>query len=536
MDMQKLFGISTLLLLAPLFTNAQTKNIGDLDTKYLNWHNLDPEKDAILGTGVERAYRELLQNKQPGKTIVVAVIDGGVDIDHGDLKENIWINEDEIPGNQIDDDNNGYVDDIHGWNFIGNSSGENIHHENLEYTRIYKSESSNPDFQKAKEYYEKEFAKRVKEKENILKFETAFRSAKLTIQAETGIDVKSPDDLSKVSSTSPEVVRAKQFLNTKFKQGFTEEGLKDYKRHNADYLEYFLNKDFNPRKLVGDDPTTIDNKPYGNPDVKGGRAEHGTAVSGVIAAVRNNNLGTNGIAANVKIMCIRSTPSGDERDKDVALAIRYAVENGAQIINMSFGKDFSPQKKLVDDAVRFAEQKNVLLVHAAGNDGQDLGIYPSFPTSIYLDGTEATNWITVGASSMTKAEDVAAVFSNYNSKYVDIFAPGVNVISSDTADSYSMNDGTSLAAPVVSGVAALVLSYYPDLTPAQIIQILYQSSMKLGKQKVLIPDLENPKRKKVKFSTLSESGGIVNAYEALKLAGQKIKTGPDKDSPKSGLK
>ena len=534
--MQKIVTASILLFLLSFFTNAQTKNIADLETRYLNWYNLDAQSDAILGTSVERAYSELLQNKQPKKTIIVAVIDGGVDIDHQDLKENIWINEDEIPGNEIDDDNNGYIDDIHGWNFIGNSRGENIHHENLEYTRIYKAESSNPDFQKAKEYYEKEFAKRVKEKDNILKFEAAFRGAKLIIQEHTGIDVKTANDLFKISSSNPEVVHAKQFLASKFKQGFTEKDLMDYKRHNADYLEYFLNKNFNPRELVGDDPTAIDNKPYGNPDVKGPRAEHGTSVSGVIAAVRHNNLGTNGIASNVKIMCLRSTPSGDERDKDVALAIRYAVENGAHIINMSFGKDFSPQKKLVDDAARFAEQKNVLLVHAAGNDGQDLGIHPSFPTSIYLDGTEATNWITVGASSMTKGENTAAVFSNYNTKYVDIFAPGVNVISSDTGDTYSMNDGTSLAAPVVSGVAALVLSYYPDLTPAQLIQILYQSSLKLGKQKVLIPDLENEKRKKVKFSTLSESGGIVNAYEALKLADQKNISGPDTDSSKSGLK
>ena len=198
-------------------------------------------------------------------------------------------------------------------------------------------------------------------------------------------------------------------------------------------------------------------------------------------------------------MCLRSTPSGDERDKDVALAIRYAVENGAQIINMSFGKDFSPQKKLVDDAVRFAEQKNVLLVHAAGNDGQDLAIHPSFPTSIYSDGTEASNWITVGASSMTKGQRNCRRILKLPFEIRRHFCPGVNVISSDTANSYSMNDGTSLAAPVVSGVAALVLSYYPDLTPAQMIQILHQSSLKLGKQKVLIPDQENPKTKESKI-------------------------------------
>ena len=522
--MQKTIALLFLLLLSSFFAGAQTKDITELDAKYMNWYNLDPETNGILGTSVERAYQELLQGKQPKKTIIVAVIDGGVDIDHEDLKANIWINEDEIPGNQIDDDHNGYIDDIHGWNFIGNSQGENIVHENLEYTRIYKSESSNPDYQKAKEYYDKEFAKRLEEKQNILKFEVSFHSAILTIREHTGVDVKSANDLSKVSSSNPEVASAKQFLNLKFKQGFTEQGLINYKRHNADYLEYYLNKSFNPRELVGDDPSTIDNKPYGNPDVKGPRAEHGTSVAGVIAAVRNNNLGTNGIATDVKIMCLRTTPSGDERDKDVALAIRYAVENGAHIINMSFGKDFSPQKKLVDDAVKLAEQKNVLMVHGAGNDGQDLGLYPSYPSSIYLDGTEATNWITVGASASTTGGDVAAIFSNYDSKYVDIFAPGVNVISLDTANAYSMNDGTSLAAPVVSGVAALVLSYYPDLTPAQMIQVLYQSSYKLGKtRRCSFRILENPKRKKAKFSTLSESGGgIINAYETLKLVAKEF--------------
>src|SRR5688572_16881240 len=273
--MLKIIVACALLFVVGGFVNAQTKNIGELDPQYLNWYNLDSENKGILGTSVERAYGELLQNKPPKKTIIVAVIDGGVDIDHKDLKENIWINEDEIPGNQIDDDHNGYIDDIHGWNFIGNSQGENIQHENLEYTRIYKSESSNPDYQKAKEFYEKEFAKRVKEKENILRLEQSFRSAILIIQDHTGVDVKSANDLVKISSSNPEVVSAKQFLASKFKQGFTEKGLTDYKRHNADYLDYFLNKSFSPRELVGDDPTTIDNKPYGNADVKGPRAEHG---------------------------------------------------------------------------------------------------------------------------------------------------------------------------------------------------------------------------------------------------------------------
>jgi len=516
--MLKSLSTSALVLFTTCFVNAQTQNIAELDQKYLNWYNLDYQDDATLGASVDKSYRDFLNDRQPKRTIVVAVIDGGVDINHEDLKDKIWINEDEIPDNNIDDDQNGYIDDVHGWNFIGNSNGENLHYENLEYTRIIKSAPSDPDFEKAKQYYERELAKRTKEKENVSNFERVYNEAKAIIKEHTGVSVTSPADLAKISSSNPQVIKAKQFLQSRYSQGLTEKGLIAYKQHVADYIEYFLNIQFSPRSIVGDDPSTIDNNVYGNADVKGPRAEHGTAVAGVIAAIRNNNIGTNGIAANVKIMCLRSTPSGDERDKDVALAIRYAADNGAHIINMSFGKDFSPQKKLVDEAVRHAEQKNVLLVHASGNDGQDLNMFPSYPSSKYLDGSEATNWITVGASSMTKGEETAAQFSNYNSKYVDIFAPGVNVITLDTTNSYNMNDGTSLAAPVVSGVAALVLSYYPDLTPSQLIQILYKSSLKVGKLKVLIPDLENPKRKKVKFNTLSESGGIVSAYEALKLA------------------
>jgi subtilisin family serine protease len=516
--MLKFLAPCAFLLFTACWVNAQTQNIRELDQKYLNWYNLDSQNDQILGTSVDKAYRDFLKERQPKKTIIVAVIDGGIDIDHVDLKDNIWVNEDEIPGNNIDDDQNGYIDDVHGWNFIGNSNGENIHYENLEYTRIIKSAPGDPDFEKAKQYYEKELVKRKKEKENISNFERVYNEAKAIIKEQAGVNVTSPSDLSKISSSNPQVIKAKQFLESRYSQGLTEKSLIAYRRHVADYIEYYLNTEFSPRSIVGDDPSIIDHKVYGNADVKGPRADHGTGVAGVIAAVRDNNIGINGIAANVKIMCLRSTPSGDERDKDVALAIRYAADNGAHIINMSFGKDFSPQKKLVDEAVKHAEQKNVLLVHASGNDGQDLGMYPSYPSSKYLDGSEATNWITVGASSMTKGEETAAKFSNYNSKFVDIFAPGVNVISLDTTNSYNMNDGTSLAAPVVSGVAAVVLSYYPDLTPKQLIQILYKSSLKVGKLKVLIPDLENPDRKKVKFNTLSESGGIVNAYEALKLA------------------
>ena len=285
---------------------------------------------------------------------------------------------------------------------------------------------------------------------------------------------------------------------------------------NAIYLNYYLNKDFNARTVVGDDPSTMDNKYYGNNDVKGPRSDHGTSVAGVIAAQRNNEIGINGIASNVKIMTLRSTPDGDERDKDVALAIIYAVDNGADIINMSFSKDLSPQKEFVDSAVRYAEKHGVLLVHGAGNKGLDLDLNESFPSDIYLDRTEPTNWLNVGATHIYLDKELCGVFSNYGMKHVDIFAPGVDVVSLDSSNTYIETSGTSIAAPILTGIAALILSYYPDLEPADLITILMESSHKVTKpKKVLIPNLSEPKRKKVKFSTLSKSGGIVNAYNAF---------------------
>lgn len=271
--MLKSFAFAAVSVFTAFYANAQTQNINELDQKYLNWYNLDLKTDQILGASVEKAYRDFLHDKQSKKTIIVAVIDGGVDIDHEDLKGKIWVNEDEIPGNNIDDDKNGYIDDIHGWNFIGNGNGKNIHYENLEYTRIIKSSPTDPDFEKAKQYYERELAKRTKEKENVSNFERVYSEAKAIIKEHTGVTVNSPADLTKISSSNPQVIKAKQFLESRYKQGLTEQGLVAYKQHVADYIEYYLNKEFSPRSIVGDDPYTIDNKPYGNADVKGPRAD-----------------------------------------------------------------------------------------------------------------------------------------------------------------------------------------------------------------------------------------------------------------------
>jgi len=501
------------------------KSVDQLESKYLNWHNLSFQNDGILGTSVDKAYQYLERQSKESETVVVAVIDSGVDIEHEDLDEKIWINEDEIPENGIDDDQNGYIDDVNGWNFIGNSEGENVHYENLEYTRIVRANDVNdPNFVSAKKLFNNELARRKKERENIIKFENNYNKAKSIIKSNTGISISSADDLKSVFSTNEQVLAAKRFLSGRFAAGFTEEGLQDLIDSNNEYLKYFLNTDFEARILVGDDPMDITDRSYGNPDVKGPRSDHGTSVAGIIAANRDNDIGINGIASDVRIMCIRSTPRGDERDKDVALGIYYAVDNGADIINMSFGKEFSPQKKFVDEAVKYAEENGVLVVHGSGNSGENIDVKESYPSDRFLDGTEPTNWINVGASSQKLDGEVAAIFSNYGKNHVDLFAPGVDIISTDSSNTYSKHDGTSLSAPVVSGIAALLLSYYPQLEPQETIDILMSSSFKFAKpKKVLQPTSSEEKRRKVKFTELSKSGGIVDAYEALLEAESRTK-------------
>lgn len=295
-----------------------------------------------------------------------------------------------------------------------------------------------------------------------------------------------------------------------------EEYLKELKEA-VDYygviVNYGYNENFDSREIVGDNINNSQERNYGNNDVEGPDPDHGTHVAGIIAADRKNNLGIKGIADNVKIMVVRAVPNGDERDKDVANAIIYAVDNGAKIINMSFGKSFSPQKEAVDKAVRYAEQKGVLLVHAAGNDSEDIDVNKNYPSKFYLDGKEAKNWIEVGASSAGSDEDLVGSFSNYGRKMVSLFAPGVEIYSTVPDNKYKNNDGTSMASPATAGVAALLMSYFPELTALQVKDILMKSSRKFDNLKV-----QKPGGGKVDFNQLSASGGLVNAYEAVKMA------------------
>ncbi len=519
-----------------LSADGPFSSVDSFDTKKVNWYNHDPANNSVQGASIDKTYREILNGLKPAKKIIVAVIDGGVDIDHIDLKDKIWINVDEIPGNGIDDDQNGYIDDVHGWNFLGNASGENIRFENYEYVRIVKkydsifstvksinelprSEWDNyRNYIASKEKYETELKKYETEKSYIDFFEKAYHKATETLMNYLKKDTLLPSDLERITSTEDSIKLTKEFMTYVFDNNITLKELSEFKQYYSDYLDKKLNRNINFRSVISDDPADIMDTEYGNSDVKGPAPEHGTFVAGIIAAGRNNGEGIDGIAENVEIMVLRAVPDGDEYDKDIALAIRYAVDNGANIINMSFGKSFSPQKKFVDEALKHAVKNNVLLVHSAGNNAYNIDKKMQYPTRTYTDGSEASNYITVGASSDILNEHFVASFSNFGQNTVDLFAPGVDIVSLYPNNKYNMASGTSFSGPVVTGIAALIWSYYPQLSASELKDIILQSVTKPQKLRVYYPSEKAETPKKVRFSQLSRTGGIVNAYNATLLA------------------
>ncbi len=514
-----------------------------------DWFLRDPETDKLQGLSVEKAY-SLLKGR-PSRTVIVAVIDTGVDFNHEDLKDVMWVNEKEIAGNGIDDDKNGYADDVYGWNFIGGMNGD-VKKDTYELTREYvrlKAVYENIDEKKLSKKNKSEYEYWLLIKDRFTKYRTEkeeeYKSCSVQLSqyksfyqnltdaialVKTTYQVEkiSPAVIDTIRSTVPKMRFAKYILNVIYEnEGKDSEvekiagELKFIIEHNSEVcdnyktaIEYGYNPDFNPRTIVGDTYSDLEKRSYGNNNVKGISPVHGTHVAGIIAANRKNDIGMKGIADNVRIMALRAVPNGDERDKDIANSIFYAVDNGALVINMSFGKDYSPQKEYVDKAVKYAESKGVVLVHGAGNDDDDNDTKPSYPCRIYEDGKQATNWIEVGASSWEADSSLVAEFSNYGKKTVDVFAPGVKIYSTTPDNTYREQDGTSMASPAVAGVAALLMSYFPNLTATQVREILRQSSRKFDNLRVNKPGSTED----INFSELSISGGLVNAYEAVKLA------------------
>jgi len=500
-----------------------------------NWHLKDTETNNLQGTSTEKAYKELIQ-KGNQKEIVVAILDSGVDIYHEDLQGKIWVNEDEIPGNGIDDDNNGYIDDVNGWSFIGGKDGD-VNYDNLEFTRVYKkllakfegktaetiAKSDKKEFAKYLRFKE-QYKTRVEEAEaeynEFMPIYMAYQQAKAMVQDKTRKENPSLEEIAAIE-TSGEMEEAFKAFVMEIKASDAEGQLEEGKKHFESSLKYMYNLDFDPRSIVGDNYEDVTEKYYGNNNVKGPDSMHGTHVAGIVAAVRNNNMGAQGIADNVKIMSVRMVPNGDERDKDVANAIIYAVDNGAHIINMSFGKAYSPEKGVVDAAARYAASKGVLLIHAAGNSSKNIDKADNFPNDTpRAGGKKISTWMEIGSSSWKENPMLVSDFSNYGKKSVDVFSPGSDIYSTTPENEYQSLSGTSMAAPVVAGVAALVWSNYPNLTALELKEILIDSAVDKKKLEVDVPGASTDL---VKFKKLGKNGGVVNAYNALKLAAERTK-------------
>ncbi len=483
------------------------------------WGHADLITDTIPGMSVDKAYKEIIKNKS-GKTVIVAVVDSGMDIEHEDLVDVLWTNKGEKPNNGKDDDGNGYIDDVHGYNFLGEA-----YNEQLEYVRMLRLNVGDASARaKARLKLDEAYPKALQNKQQYEQIFQVVKNADETIKKKLGKDSYTKKELLAIDAKTEEMQQTVAVLTQMFTYGedisSVMEELSEGITYFTDQVNYNLNKDFNGRTPVGDNPYDLNDKSYGNGNPKNrvDTESHGTHVAGIIAAERNNGKGVNGVAKNVKLMSVRAVPNGDEYDKDIAMAIRYAVDNGAKIINCSFGKSFSPNAQWVYDAIQYAASRDVLIVHAAGNDGDDLDNpeNPNYPNDHSYNGSEfANNVITVGALTSSYGSKMVAGFSNYGKQNVDVFAPGDAIYSTLPNNSYDFMGGTSMAAPAVAGVAALIRSYHPQLSASQVKQILIQSGLRSKASVIVSGDPSNA----TTFNQISKSGKMVNAYNALLLAG-----------------
>lgn len=538
--MKRIF-IASALLAGLNLAFAQQSADKNQDNDLMTWYHKDIKTANVYGVNTQGAYSFLESKGLKPTPIVVGVLDSGVEIDHPGLIKNMWINTKEIPNNGIDDDKNGYVDDIHGWNFMGSSKGD-VDVDNMEVTRVVRQykplfESENSAKNKANQ------AKMPEEFEMYMKSKKIYDEKSVESRRYTAFFTKlketiptmikllkgknlSQEVLSKITPTQPDEAIALDFLSRLGQdpelKGATPDKVKDYMDNMVkEALDHYepsskqYDLDFDTRaELVGDDYNNYNQKHYGNNHYEGPDALHGTHVAGIIAGYPQGGEVQYGVASKVaKIMTVRAVPDGDERDKDVANAIRYAVDNGAKILNMSFGKPVSPGKKQVWEALKYAESKGVLLVKAAGNENEDIEVNEYFPTNFKKTSDAkpfVSNMIVVGAST-NRNDDLKASFSNYNKKMVNVFAPGEQIYSTVPDGKYQYLQGTSMASPVVAGAAALLWSYMPSLSPQQIIESLVKTSNKSKSE----TGLSTPNNT---FENISEAGGVIDVAKAAEYA------------------
>ncbi len=531
----KIFNFLVIFLLIIGCTiNSTKKPFAFSSDNLYHWHLKDYHRDSIPGISLDKLYDELIKD-QKGKQIIVAIIDTEIDINHEDLKDFIWINKDEIPNNGLDDDNNGYVDDVNGWNFIGNNKGENLICSNFSYTRklkelspIYKAktlEDVRNDTLNFKIYQRalrdhQTMTLQLKEDYQYAEFlNTGFPNSKKlldSIFSGSTYTINQLDSLYTIFKKQDSIKAADVYFMIDF-INYDMHGYADNLAYETNLIEkYSNNVNYDDRKIIGDNVNDIEDRDYGSPFTTNSLKvfTHGTIVSGVLAAHRTNNKGIRGITNTIKLipLCIQAK-FGAETDKDLALSIYYAVNNGAQVINISANRTFEIHNQWVQQALLYAEKNNVLVVKGAGNSETDIDKVSTYPNKITSDH-ELNNFVVVGATGKHLDENFKPVWANYGSKTVDFYAPGVDIPTTIPFDSYKIDSGSSLSTAITSGVAALLLSYFPDLKVSDIRHILMESATRYE----LDIELDYDSNKVVPFSKLSNSGGVLNAFNAFLLA------------------
>ena len=510
-------AVSFALVLSFLFLHS-TVSSAQLNPRVpWDWH-LDGNQGDVdwIGANVKDAW-DLLETMVPKTKVTVAVLDDGTLVTHPDLDESIWHNPHEIPFNEIDDDQNGYVDDGVGWNFLVDSIGETIYKARYEAVwAVALADSLDEWMIPLPDWLDDEALRQARSQVAELEYMMddyysfgidAYLWADDFEQA-MGRELRSLEQLVYWKKVLPLTKQDIKYVKLLLDYGLSMQDLEEAIDTWLDGTLYQMNPSFNPR--AEDEPYFG----YGDKYCASAESDHGTHVSGIISAMRDNEIGMDGIAGGVStIMTVRVVPDGDELDKDVANGIRYAVNNGAKVINMSFGKVLSPDVGNVRSALLYAAEHDVLMIHAAGNDSFNTDEYESYPNpgdNAMIDQC----FMSIGATSSNQGDQLVADFSNYGKSTVDLFAPGDEILSLGyDVDSLWMG-GTSMATPVVSGVAALLRAYFPDLTAPQIKTILMESAYH-PEGEFRIPGMG---KTTAPFSEFCVSGGMVDALEAVKLA------------------